>query len=146
MKINEIKKLLDPNVKINFYLDNTKIDFNDIQNEEQYKVVKLIPNDKEVNICLQKLKTKKVLLNKDYGGFKISDEVQKEYFSRTGIEISKYCNDKREDEVLIDIVERLGEKVNVYSELVIVEIPEDLDYVIDDYDGFETLHEEVKEW
>lgn len=42
MKINEIKKLLDPNVKINFYLDNTKIDFNDIQNEEQYKVVKLI--------------------------------------------------------------------------------------------------------
>lgn len=146
MKINEIKKLLDPNVKINFYLDNTKIDFNDIQNEEQYKVVKLIPNDKEVNICLQKLKIKKVLLNKDYGGFQIYDEVQKEYFSRTGIEISKYCNDKREDEVLIDIVERLGEKANVYSELVIVEIPEDLDYIIDDYDGIETLHEKVKEW
>jgi hypothetical protein len=30
--------------------------------------------------------------------------------------------------------------------LVVVEIPDGLDYVIDDYDGFETLHERVEEW
>lgn len=55
--------------------------------------------------------------------------------------------DYREDPTLIEVVEELGEKANSrYSNLRIVEIPDDLDYVIDDYDGIETLHENVREW
>lgn len=55
--------------------------------------------------------------------------------------------DYREDPTLIQVVEELGEKANSpYSNLRIVEIPDDLDYVIDNYDGIETLHEKVREW
>lgn len=53
----------------------------------------------------------------------------------------------REDPVLIECVEELGEKANGnYADLVVVDIPDGLDYVIDDYDGIETLHQKVQEW
>ena len=53
----------------------------------------------------------------------------------------------REDPVLIECIEELGEKANgKYSRLEVVEIPDGLDYVIDDYDGIETLHENVRCW
>ena len=53
----------------------------------------------------------------------------------------------REDPVLIECVEELGKKANgKYARLEVVEIPDGLDYVIDDYDGVETLHENVRCW
>lgn len=53
----------------------------------------------------------------------------------------------REDPILIEVIEELKEKANSnFSDLKIVEIPDDLDYVIDDYDGLETLHQRVQEW
>ena len=48
---------------------------------------------------------------------------------------------------MIEVVEELGEKASGrYGHLVVVEIPDGMDYVIDDYDGIETLHENVKVW
>ena len=78
---------------------------------------------------------------KDFGdNVYISDEDFKEYFLNLD---EKF----REDKTLIEVVEELGEKANTfYSNLKIVEIPDDLDYVIDNYDGIETLHQKVKEW
>lgn len=56
-------------------------------------------------------------------------------------------NKYREDKTLIEVVEELGEEANTFaSKLVVVEIPDDLDYMIDDYDGWETLHQKVQEW
>ena len=55
----------------------------------------------------------------------------------------------REDSDLIDIVEQYGEKADsIVSRLVVVEIPDELAgrYMVDEYDGFETLHEKVQEW
>lgn len=55
----------------------------------------------------------------------------------------------REDSIFIEVVEELGEKANTrYSDLKIVEIPDDVaeNYVVDDYDGIETLHRRVQEW
>ena len=78
---------------------------------------------------------------KDFGdNVYISDEDYKKYFLKLD---EKF----REDKTLIEVVEELDEKANVfYSNLKIVEIPDDLDYVIDNYDGIETLHQKVKEW
>ena len=78
---------------------------------------------------------------KDFGdNVYISDEDFKEYFLNLD---EKF----REDKTLIEVVEELGKKANAfYSNLKIVEIPDDLDYVIDNYDGIETLHQKVKEW
>ena len=53
----------------------------------------------------------------------------------------------REDHILIECVEELGKRANGrYAELQVVEIPDGMDYVIDDYDGIETLHENVRCW
>ena len=66
-------------------------------------------------------------------------------------EDAKLCldGDYREDKLLIDIVERLGEEASSsLSKLVVVGIPDELagDYTIDDYDGWETLHKRVEEY
>lgn len=59
-----------------------------------------------------------------------------------------YLDDShREDATLIEVVEELGYEASSNTSLLkIVEIPDDLDYVIDDYDGIETLHQRVQEW
>ena len=54
----------------------------------------------------------------------------------------------REDPVLIEVVEELGTEraSGRFGRLVVVEIPDGMDYVIDEYDGIETLHQRVEEW
>ena len=56
----------------------------------------------------------------------------------------------REDPLLIQIVEELGEEASGYAgTLKVVEIPDELangNYMIDDYDGIETLHAKVEEY
>lgn len=55
--------------------------------------------------------------------------------------------DHRTDPILIECVEELKEQASsAVSKLVVVEIPDDMDYVIDNYDGIETLHENVRTW
>lgn len=87
------------------------------------------------------------------------DSIFRHYFTKDmgdNIEINnedyeKYClylrDEHREDPILIEVIEELGEKTNGrFGNLKIVEIPDDLDYVIDEYDGIETLHQRVQEW
>lgn len=130
----------------------------------------------------------KIILNKCYGGFDVSDEAYELYAEKKGISLYRYWDnckkrkmqkgsgllthyftkdfgdsverDKidwktnlyldsgyRDDPILIEVVEELGGKASGnYGNLVVVEIPDGMDYVIDDYDGFETLHENVKVW
>ena len=48
---------------------------------------------------------------------------------------------------LIEVVEELKEKAfGQHAELEVVEIPDDVKYEIDDYDGIETIHEEHRSW
>lgn len=48
---------------------------------------------------------------------------------------------KRNDEALIEIVERLGSAANgSFANLKVVEIPDGYDYEISDYDGVETIY------
>lgn len=78
---------------------------------------------------------------KDFGpAFSMTEEEFDEYYFSLG-------SDDREDPVLIEVVEELGEDASAYvSKLVVVEIPDGLDYTVDDYDGMETLHQKVKIW
>lgn len=55
--------------------------------------------------------------------------------------------ESREDPILIEVVEELGKRASsCVSNLVVVKIPDGMDYMIDDYDGMETLHEKVRVW
>lgn len=107
---------------------------------------------------------KKIVINKSYGGFELSNEVFERYLELKGISYNKaqeYCgvyyynkdNDflsyhsiKRDDPVLVQVVHEFKEKSCDCSNLAIVEIPDDIDYYIDNYDGIESIHETHRIW
>lgn len=61
------------------------------------------------------------------------------YFSANRLE--------RTDKILIQVIEELGKEASTnLSSLVIVEIPDGIEYEIDDYDGIESIHEVHRSW
>ena len=91
----------------------------------------------------------KVVINRDFGGFGLSDEAIALYAEKKGIPVDDVydCDIPRDDLVLVWIVEHLGLKANGdYAELKVVEIPEDVDWFISDYDGIEHIAERHRTW
>jgi hypothetical protein len=83
----------------------------------------------------------KIVINKCYGGFGLSEKAL-EYI---GIENDYTIN--RDDPRLIECVEKLGLEANSgYSELKIVEIPDDVEWIIQEYDGIEWIAEKHRTW
>lgn len=90
----------------------------------------------------------KVVVNKRFGGFGLS----KKAYEFLGLEWDGYGfkyrdYNMRTDHKLVECVETLGREANgTFSALKVVDIPDDVDWEIDDYDGFETIHEVHKSW
>ena len=56
-------------------------------------------------------------------------------------------NIKRNDPLLIQVIEELGKDANTrYSELKIVEIPDDVEWMVEEYDGAEWIAEKHRTW
>jgi hypothetical protein len=54
---------------------------------------------------------------------------------------------ERHDPALVQAVEELGEKANgAHAELAVVEIPDDVEYIIEEYDGNEHIAEKHRTW
>jgi hypothetical protein len=118
----------------------------------------------------------KVVINTDFGGFGLSQQAFELLLQRKGIEyeivesktfgfekksfyhkghagddnyyLSDYdFYDKRSDEDLISVVEELGEVANGWAaSLKIVEIPDDIEWYIHEYDGREHVAERHRTW
>lgn len=116
----------------------------------------------------------KVILNKCYGGFGLSEKAHRLYAKKKGWSfgvyrdrygIEHYRTDgktigepegkdlfwlgeaDRDDPVLVEVVEELGDEANgCCAELKVVDIPDDMDYVVDEYDGIETLRPKTLTW
>ena len=53
----------------------------------------------------------------------------------------------RADKDLIEVIEALGDKANGdYAKIKIVDIPDDIDFEITEYDGFEKIAEKHRTW
>ena len=81
----------------------------------------------------------KVVYNKCYGGFGLSDEAMEMYKDRSNLkgDICQY-EMKRHDEVLVEVVEELGERSwGMCAKLRIEEV--NGVYRIEEYDGYETV-------
>ncbi len=84
----------------------------------------------------------KVVINKCHGGFSLSEKAYKEL----GLK-GPYDYLERHDPRLVEVVERLGkESFGGFAELKVVEIPDDVEYEICEYDGDEWIAEVHRTW
>lgn len=116
----------------------------------------------------------KVVINRCYGGFGLSDEAIELYGKLKGFNLVKKQNDHpyteyyldgiedddhyfshhnlypkemRTDKELVAVVELLGEKANgEYAELKVVEIPDYIEWLLEEYDGIEWIAEKHRTW
>ena len=88
--------------------------------------------------------TKQVVINKKHGGYGISQDAI--YWMKAQGHPDP-CNADREDPLLIECIQILGENANGdYAKLVIVDIPDDVEYTIEEYDGLEWIAEVHRTW
>lgn len=116
----------------------------------------------------------KVVINRCFGGFGLSDAAFEALLNLKGIEWEKtnkpdaytqhyyrkgqldieeaylspydFVEDRAEPD-LIKVIELMGEEANsIYSELKIVEIPDDVKWHIHEYDGMEHIAEDHRTW
>lgn len=90
-----------------------------------------------------------VVINDCYGGFGLSDRAITEYKRLAGISEADFHERDipRNDPYLIKIVKELGMAANgKHSNLKIVEIPGDVDWLIQEYDGNEWVAEVHRTW
>ena len=112
----------------------------------------------------------KIVINSDYGGFSLSDQAVLAYGRKKGLNLVKdentswnisifykdsvakenYFEDReipRNDPALVEVVEVLGEAANGFAaSLKIVEIPEDVDWYVEENDGREWVAEKHRTW
>lgn len=84
------------------------------------------------------------VITKDFGHY-ISREEFNEKVSEEDFLSSREI--ERDDPDLIEVVKELGDEANsVHSKLKIVEIPDDVEWTIEEYDGVEWVAEKHKTW
>ena len=113
----------------------------------------------------------KVVLNKCFGGFSVTEEVLKELklsckgygYLNNDVPVERIIlirnetfniDDNRNWEAyrahpdLIKAIEKIGVENagGACAELEIIEIPDGIEWYISDYDGIETLHEQHRSW
>lgn len=99
---------------------------------------------------------RKIVINRGYGGFSLSDQVKNLYMLATK-DVPRFKgwyfdqDVSREDPILIEIIERVGleHSRGNFATLKIIELPADLlpdNYEIHDYDGIEWVAEKHRMW
>lgn len=88
----------------------------------------------------------KIVINKCFGGYGLSEEAYK----YLGLEWDGggFAFDRdRTNLQLIECVEALGEKANGrFARLKVVEVPDDINWCISEYDGIERVEETHRSW
>lgn len=94
----------------------------------------------------------KVVINRCHGGFSLSREAIKRVIELQGdrydpnqhiaSDWDEYYPIDRDDPAVVQAVEELGETANgSYAKLAIVDVPDGVDWEIDEYDGMERIRE-----
>jgi len=121
----------------------------------------------------QKLKgIREVVVNARHGGFSLSHEAELEYLRRAGIDYTLESRGSRDDDnrygltirvdgnhwsgrhdiarddpILVRLIKDWGDDVDgEYADLAIVQIPGNVDWIIEEYDGLEWVAEDHRTW
>lgn len=95
----------------------------------------------------------KVVKNVCFGGFGLSDLALSRLSELTGKSVSEckmeyeWEDENRSAPELVQVVEELSDKANgSFAKLEVVEVPDDVEWYIRDYDGLETIEEVHRSW
>lgn len=101
----------------------------------------------------------KVVINTCYGGFGLSDKASYALAELKGVKLEVHMNFAgstifknmpvidRDDPDLVRVVEELGEEADgTFAKLKVVEIPDDVKWDIEEYDGSEWIAEVHRTW
>ena len=92
---------------------------------------------------------KKLVINKCYGGFSLSEEAIGRYreLSHCQKDLWRGMDIPRDDPFLVQVVDELGSKADGdCAELKVIEIPSDVEWELCDYDGVEWVAERHRRW
>lgn len=94
---------------------------------------------------------RRVVINRCFGGFSLSDSAWQRYCGLIGWDhTDENLHDHmiaRDDPYLVKTVEELGPQANGdFAELRIVEIPANVEWYVEDYDGQEHVAEKHRTW
>jgi hypothetical protein len=83
----------------------------------------------------------KIVINKCYGGFSLSEK------AAAYLGCDTYPEIERDDPRLVECVEKFGLEANGdFAELAVVEIPDNVTWCIEEYDGSEWVAEQHRTW
>jgi hypothetical protein len=91
----------------------------------------------------------KILINTCFGGFNFSEEFQEEFELRFNLKISDFDHDNiRTNPEIIELFLEFGPERSSgkFSDLKLIEIPDDVEYEISEYDGIEHVAEKHRTW
>lgn len=91
----------------------------------------------------------KIVFNNCHGGFGLSEEAATLYRQYAMVEKDDYSeyDIPRNDQYLVKVVERLGKAADGrFARLKIVDIPDDVEWHIGEYDGIEWVAENHRTW
>ena len=90
----------------------------------------------------------KIVINTCHGGFGLSAEALNKYRELGITDPNFYSrNIPRDDEHLIAVVELMGSAADgEHAELKIVEVPDDVNWYVEEYDGREWVAERHRTW
>jgi hypothetical protein len=95
----------------------------------------------------------KVVINGCFGGFGLTDAALNEYKIRKGVTdpnfyySAEYYDIPRDCPVLVSMIEEQGTAINgTFSDLKVVEIPDGVNWYIEEYDGLEHVAERHRTW
>ena len=95
------------------------------------------------------MQTRKVVINTCFGGFNLSELALVTIAERKRVKVADFSvyDLDRDDYDLVTVVEGLGDKANgSYAKLKVVEIPADVKWQIEEYDGSEHIAEQHRIW
>lgn len=92
----------------------------------------------------------KIVINSCYGGFSLSDVGIARYLELADLKATSDFYDRnipRNDVALVQVVEEMGAMANgAFAKLKIVDIPDDVKWQIEEYDGNEWIAESHRTW
>jgi hypothetical protein len=92
---------------------------------------------------------RRIVINDCYGGFGLSDRALSEYKKLAGITAEDFYDRDiaRDDPYLIKVVKEMGMNANGQcANLKIVEVPADVEWIVQEYDGAEWVAEAHRTW